>query len=99
MDNVAVAILNLQGDKEGSVEVDHSKVVEKTIFELRGFGEFRVKWGIGAYGKELNACTRRMSAYEKEEVLASGSRCLLSNRIAYGLSALKFGGFLQRKGR
>ena len=93
MDKVAVAILNLQGGKAGSVEVDRSKVVGKTIFTLRGFGEFRVKWGIGAYGKELNACIRRMSAYEQEEVLAAGVRCLLSSRIAYGLSALKFGTF------
>ena len=64
---------------------------------MRGFGEFRVKWGIGAYGKELNACIRRMSAYGKEEVLASGVRCLLSNRIAYGLSTLKFGTFCKGK--
>ena len=49
--------------------------------------------GIGAHGEELNACIRRMSAYEKEEVLASGVRFLLSNRIAYGLSTLKFGTF------
>ena len=51
MDKVAVAILNLQGEKTGNVEVDHSKVVEKTIFALRGFGEFRVNWGYVPMGK------------------------------------------------
>ena len=50
MDNVADVILSLQGEKVENVEVDHSKVVGKTIFALRGFGEFRAKWGIGAYG-------------------------------------------------
>ena len=34
MDKVAVAILNLQGEKAGSVEVDHSKVVGKTILHF-----------------------------------------------------------------
>ena len=48
MGKVEDAILNLQGGKAGNVEVDHSKVVGKTIFALRGFGEFRAKWGIGA---------------------------------------------------
>ena len=56
-----------------------------------------MKWGIGAYGKEPNACIRRLSAYEKEEALSSGARCLLSSRIAYGLSTLKFGTFCEGK--
>ena len=38
MDKVAVDILNLQGGKEGSVEIDHSKAAGETIFALRGFG-------------------------------------------------------------
>ena len=39
------------------------------FFALRGFGEFEVRWGIGAYGKEITECPRRMSPYEKEEIL------------------------------
>lgn len=52
-----------------------------------------MRWGIGAYGTELNDCLRGMPPYEKEEILASGSRGLLSNRIAYGFSKLKLGTF------
>ena len=98
MDKVADVLLTLQAGKVGSVEADRSELAERAIFDLRCFGEFQVRWGIGAYGKELNACLLRVSAYEKEEILASGARCLISNRIAYGLSMLKLGTFCMGKG-
>lgn len=91
IDKAADFILSLQGEKAGHVEADHSKVVEWAVFALRGFGEFQVRWGIGAYGRELNACIRRLGAYENEEILASGVRCVMSNRIAYGFSTFKIG--------
>ena len=97
MGKVADVILTLQGEKAGNVEVEHSKIAEMAVFALRGFGEFQVRWGIGAYGEELNACLRRMDAYGKEEILASGVRCVMSNRIAYGLSTLKIGTLSQGK--
>ena len=91
MDKVADVIMSLQGEKSGNVELAHSELVGETIFALRGSGEFQVRWGIGAYGEELNDHIRRTSAYEKEEVIASGVRCLIPNRMAYGLSTLKMG--------
>ena len=39
-----------------------------------------------------------MSPYESEETLSSGVRCLISNRLAYGLSALKMGTFFRGMG-
>ena len=97
MDKVADAILTLQGGMVGNSEVDHSKLVEKTIFALIGLGEFQARCGIGAYGKELNACLRRMAAYGKEEILESGARCIISNRLSYGISTLKVGTFCRGK--
>ena len=38
-----------------------------------------------------------MSAYEKDVILASGIRCVLSNRLPYGISALKLGTFSRGK--
>ena len=46
MDKVADAILTMQVEKVGNVEADHSKLVEKAIAPLRGFGEFQVRRGI-----------------------------------------------------
>ena len=40
----------------GNVEIDRSKLVERAVFSLRCVGEFDVRWGVGAYGKGLNAC-------------------------------------------
>ena len=80
MDKAADVSLTLQGEKSGNVEMCHSNVVARTIYALRGFGEFQGRWGIWAYGEELNACVRRMSAYGKEEISASGARCLITKR-------------------
>ena len=93
MDKVADVLLTLQGGNTGNVEVDHSNLVERTIFALRGFGGFQLRRGIGAYGKEMNARLRRMPAYGKEEIPASGARRFLTNRISYGFSTLKLGTF------
>lgn len=81
----------LRGEKSGNVAVGQSKLIGRTIFSLRAFVEFQVRWGIGAYGKELDARLRRMAAYGEEEILASGARCLISNRMSYGFSTLKIG--------
>ena len=35
----------------------------------------------------------RTFAYETEEIPATGARCVISNRMAYGLSALNMGAF------
>ena len=62
-----------------------------------GFGDFQVRWGIGAYGEELNACIRRMSAYGKGRILSSGARCLITNRTPYRFPTLWLRTF--RKGK
>ena len=91
MGRVEDGLLTMQGGEMGSVEIDHIKLVGRAIFALRGFGEFEVRWGVGAYGKDLNGRRIRLSSYGKEEVLAAGVRCLITNRMAYGLSTLKIG--------
>ena len=68
------------------------------MFALRGFGDFEVRRVVVASGKDLDSCLMRMEAYGEEEVLASGVRCLINNRMAYGLHALKIGNFSKRKG-
>ena len=97
VDKVAAVLPTLHGGGSGNVETDHSKLVERTIFALRGFGEFQVRCGHGAYGKELNACLRRLSAYGQEEVLASVARCLVANRMSYGFPTLKIGTYCRCK--
>ena len=81
----------MQGGKLGNAEIHHSNLVGRAVFALRGCGEFEVRWGAGAYGKDLNECLGRLSSYGKEVVLAPGSRCLITNRMAYGLSTLEIG--------
>ena len=49
------------------------------------------------YGKELSARIRRMSEYAREEIMASGARFLIANRMSYGLSNLDIGTFSRRK--
>ena len=46
MDKVDDVLLTLHG-KSGNVEIDPSELVERTIFAIRGFGGFHVRWGIG----------------------------------------------------
>lgn len=74
MDKVPDVLLALQGEQSGDVEIDHSKLAGTTVFALRCFGAFEVRRGVGAYGKGINACLRRMSAYGEEEALDTGSR-------------------------
>ena len=62
-----------------------------------GFGEFQVRWGIGAYEEESNSQLRRVSAYEKAEILAYRVRFSICNRMSYGISTLKIGTFFPGK--
>ena len=64
---------------------------------LTGFGAFEVRWGVGAYGNDLNERLIRLASYVKEEHLAARARCLVASRMAYGLSTLKIGTY--SKGR
>ena len=93
MDKVADALLTLQGEKGGNAEIDRPKLFGLAVLAIRGFGEFQVRRGIGKYGIDLHACLRRMSAYEKEEILADGVLCVIPNRMEYGISTLKLGTF------
>ena len=51
MDRAPSVLLTKQGGKMGNVEIGHVKLVDRTIFALRGFGEFEVLWGLGHMGK------------------------------------------------
>ena len=48
---------------------------------------------MGPYGKDLNACLGRNPACGKEEILASGTRRLITNSVAYACFTLKIGTF------
>lgn len=89
MGKVADVLLTLQCEASGNFEINHSMLVGRTISTLRGFGGPQVRCGIESYGKDLNDRPRRMSAYEKEDILATGTRCVISNRAPYGISTLK----------
>ena len=75
----------------GRAEHDRAELAERTVFALRGFVEFGVWWGIGAYGQELAECLRRPASYETDEILSSRAMCLISDRVTYGMSALEMG--------
>ena len=72
-------------------ELDRVKLAGRIAYSLRGFGEFEERWGIGENGKELTDCLRRTSPYDIEEILSSGVRRILPNRLAYEISTLKMG--------
>ena len=67
MDRVADVLLTIHGEKLGNVKIDHCKLVGRAVFALRGFGEFEVQWGVGAYGKDLNERMGRLSSYGRME--------------------------------
>ena len=46
MDKAAEVLLTLQVGTCGNGEIDHTKLVERTIFALRGFGKFQSRRGI-----------------------------------------------------
>ena len=56
MDRVADVFLTMKGGEIGSIEIDHRKLVERTVFARRVFGEFEARWGAGEYGEGLNEC-------------------------------------------
>ena len=56
----------------GNVEIDQIKLAGRTVFALRGFGEFEVRLGVDAYGEDWGECLRRLSSYGKEDILAAG---------------------------
>ena len=67
MGKVSDFLLTLNGEKTGLGELDRAKSAVRTVFALRGFGEFGARWGIVDYGKELTACLRRTPSYEKKK--------------------------------
>ena len=85
-------------EKTVLAELDRAELFGRTVFALRGFGEFEVRWGIGSYGNELRDCRRLTSSCGVEEIPSSCVRCLISNRLEYGLSTLKMGTFCRRQG-
>ena len=50
---------------------------------------------MGAYGKDSDGYLDRLSSYGAEEIMATGARRLINNRMAYGLSALKIGTYIK----
>ena len=40
MDRSDAALLTMQGEKMGNVDIDRSKLVDRAVFAMRGFGEF-----------------------------------------------------------
>ena len=79
------------GIKEGENETTYPKLLERTIFALRGFGEFTVCWGNGQYGKCFTDYIRRIGSDHIEDLRINNVRCKLTNRLAVGLSTLKMG--------
>ena len=51
MDREADVLLTMQGEEMGNVEIGHRKLVERTVFALRGFGECDVRRGAGHMGE------------------------------------------------
>ena len=90
MDMISGVLRTLRVAKVRAMEAARSRLSGRTIFAMRWFGGF-ARWGIGAYGTDLNACRRRMDPYEIEEIFASGMCGLITNRMAFGVSTLKMG--------
>ena len=50
-ESVADALASRDGAKEGDSETTYPRLLERTLFALRGFGRFDIAWGIGSYGE------------------------------------------------
>ena len=88
---MADALVANAGLKENGTEATYPKLLERTIFALRGFGEFSVSRGIGQYGKSFADYIRRIGSDNVEDLRLNNVRCRITNRLAIGLSTLKMG--------
>ena len=86
----------IRGEKVWNVGTDRSKLVERAIFALRGFGEFEARSAVGAYGKDLNDRIGETVGIWGGEVPASGVWCLIACRMAFGLSTFKIGPYRKK---
>ena len=89
--SVADALAARDGFKEGETDIAHTRLLERTLFALRGFGCFDITWGIGSYGKNFAELIRRIGTDNTEDMRVHHVKCKVANRIAYGFSNLKFG--------
>ena len=94
-----VAIVPNPGVKDGESDATYPKLLERTIFALRGFGEFEVSWGIGQYGKSSTDYIRRIGDDNVEDLRVHNARCKITNRSAIGISTLKLGSLMFGLGR
>ena len=79
------------GIKEGESDTTYPRLLERTLFALRGFGCFDVTWGIGSYGENFTELIRRIGSDNTEDLRIRQAKCKITNRIAVGMSTLKMG--------
>ena len=75
-------------DKDSQVS---SRLIEFTVFALRGFGCFKVELGTGAFGKDLTDILKRQATSMKELMYRRGIRVPLTNRIIKGITEATWG--------
>ena len=77
--------------KEGEKEATSTRLLERTLFAMRGFGQFKIDWGVGCYGTGFTECIRAIATDHAEDLRLHNIRCKITNRIAHGISNLKCG--------
>ena len=77
--------------KEGEREATSTRLLGRTLFAMRGFGQFEIAWGVGCYGPSFTECIRSIATDRAEDLSLRNIRCEITNRIAHGISNLKCG--------
>ena len=77
--------------REGDKEPSNARFLERTLFAMRGFGQWHIEWGAGCYGLAFAEFVRSIGSGHIEDLEFRNAKCKITNRLAVGLSNLKFG--------
>ena len=88
---IADALSATQITKDGEKEPSASKLLERTVFAMRGFGQWHIEWGVGCYGASFTEFIRNIASDHVEDLRLFNVKCRITNRIAIGMSQLKIG--------
>ena len=88
---IADALSATQTVREGDKEPSPAKLLGRTVFAMRGFGQWHIEWGVGCYGTSITEFIRNIASDHAEDLRVFNAKCKITNRIAIGMSQLKIG--------
>ena len=76
---------------EGDKEASNTRLLKRELFDMRGFGQWHVEWGVGCYGTSFTGFARIIGSDHVEDMEIHNAKCKIANRISYGALHLRFG--------